>query len=327
VLAKTTDDPFLALLQAGFAAGGAGDDTDASDLPSSPFSDGTGLFPSDDAFLAEALHEIYPTPGAKSSAGGIEWRTHPQHGLAEFAPPLDLAQRLDVLPQSYLRDRGVTKELTLAVRGLEAHRSLTDARDNPMSTSLWPEAHYLGPLHPVLDWASDRTLAKLGRNEVFVVRGAVDFPTVLLVGTLSNRRGQVVASSFMTAEFPNGSHPFVTPHESARAAIDALGIGTSNPGPVDDVQHVQTLIRPAVVHAADQLRLVANEAAKAVEARVERWSQRVQQWEHEASALIQRADLKRRRLTVEEELAIAESMKPNRQLVRPLLVVIPEEEG
>lgn len=324
VLEKPTDDPFLALLQAGFAAGAAGDDESAT---TAAIDDGSGLFPSDDAFLAEALHEIYPTPGAKPSAGGIEWRTHPQHGLAEFAPPLDLAQRLEVLPQSYLRDRGVTKEFTVAVRELEAQQSLTDARDNPMSTSLWPEAHYLGPLHPVLDWASDRTLAKLGRNEVFVVRGAVDFPTVLLVGTLSNRRGQVVASSFMTAEFPGQGSPFVTAHQNAREAIAELGISTANPGPVADVDAVQALIRPAVTHAGDQLRLVADEAAKAVAARVDRWSRRVEQWEQDAAAMVQYADLKRRRLTVEEELAIAESMKPNRQLVRPLLVVVPEQEG
>ncbi len=37
----------------------------------------------------------------------------------------------------------------------------------------WPEAHYLGPLHPVLDWASDRALASMSRNEVLVVRGDV----------------------------------------------------------------------------------------------------------------------------------------------------------
>ena len=53
--------------------------------------------------------------------------------------------------------------------------------------SSWPEAHYLGPLHPVLDWAGDRALASLGRNQVFAVRGDVEHPTVLLLGTLTNR--------------------------------------------------------------------------------------------------------------------------------------------
>ena len=52
--------------------------------------------------------------------------------------------------------------------------------------------------------APTSTIAKasLGRNQVFAVRGNVDSPTVLLLGTLTNRRGQIVASSYLTAEFP-----------------------------------------------------------------------------------------------------------------------------
>ena len=50
----------------------------------------------------------------------------------------------------------------------------------------------------MLDWAADRALAILGRNEVFAVRGAVDAPTVLLLGTLTNRRGQVVSAPWLT---------------------------------------------------------------------------------------------------------------------------------
>ena len=87
------------------------------------------------------------------------------------------------------------------------------------SDSSWPEAHYLGPLHPIIDWAADRAMACLGRNQVFAARGDVEHPTVLLLGTLTNRRGQVVASSYLTAEFPNPDNPafcMVTPHESAQ---------------------------------------------------------------------------------------------------------------
>ena len=99
--------------------------------------------------------------------------------------------------------------------------ALTDESD-----SSWPEAHYLGPLHPVIDWAADRAMASLGRNQVFAVRGDVDSPTVLLLGTLTNRRGQIVASSYLTAEFPNPNKPafcIVTPHESATAMAAEVG--------------------------------------------------------------------------------------------------------
>ena len=100
-------------------------------------------------------------------------------------------------------------------------------------------SHYLGPLHPVIDWAADRAMASLGRNQVFAVRGAVENPTILLLGTLTNRRGQIVASSYLTAEFPNPANPsfcLVTTYESATELAEAVGYAekTSNlrPGPL-----------------------------------------------------------------------------------------------
>ena len=39
-------------------------------------------------------------------------------------------------------------------------------------TTQWPQAHFLSPLHPVLDWAVDRALTRLGRNEVPVITAA-----------------------------------------------------------------------------------------------------------------------------------------------------------
>ena len=71
-----------------------------------------------------------------------------------------------------------------------------------VNNTTWPEAHYLGPLHPVLDWASDRALTALGRNQVFVIRGDVDAPTVLLMGTLTNKRGQLISRVFSSCGVP-----------------------------------------------------------------------------------------------------------------------------
>ena len=59
----------------------------------------------------------------------------------------------------------------------------------------------------MLDWASDRALTALGRNQVFVIRGDVDAPTVLLMGTLTNKRGQLISRVFSTAVFPNPANP------------------------------------------------------------------------------------------------------------------------
>ena len=165
-------------------------------------------------------------------------------------------------------------------------------------------------------------MASLGRNQVFAVRGTVDHPTVLLLGTLTNRRGHVVASAYLTAEFPNPENPgfcMVTPHESAAAMVAAVGYtGTaSNPGAVAGIDALQPLIAHAVRSAGSEMSAVFAAAEDAVTRRVEEWSRRAADWTHEAEALIQRAELRQRRVSVEEEQAIAARMTPERQLVRP----------
>ena len=165
------------------------------------------------------------TPGASVNAGGLAWREYGPQSIVEFIPPPDLRQRLDVLPQTYLADRKVMEKFKLVTSEIRGKALLADALSDETGSS-WPEAHYLGPLHPVIDWAADRAMASLGRNQVFAVRGTVDHPTFLLLGTLTNRRGHVVASAYLTAEFPNPENPafcMVTPHESAAAMAAAVG--------------------------------------------------------------------------------------------------------
>ena len=329
-LTADAEDPWLALL----LAAAEKPTPPLSDESTSPSSGASGLFDSHEAYLSAALDEVFATPGAApgaSGGGGVDWRRHAGHGLVELTPPRDLAQRLSVLPQSYLRDQKVTEHLKLAITETLGRSVLQSAIDDTSSKSLWPEAHFLGPIHPVLEWASDRALAKLGRNEVFVVRGDVSFPTVLLIGTLTNNRGQVVAASFLTAAMPDAGNPefvIVEPHASARDALDELGLteAQANPGPVEDLAGLQALVPPAVRHASAVVAELAQASAASIESSIDAWSERVQQWEHEADALMQRGDLKQRRVTVEEERAIAESMKPNQRLVRPLLLVVPQEE-
>jgi hypothetical protein len=279
------------------------------------------------SFLREALHEAFATPGAPPGAGGVSWREYPVQSVVEFTPPPDLCQRLEVLPQTYLAQRRVTHTLKLATSVARGRALLEAALRDEHSTS-WPEAHYLGPLHPVLDWASDRALASLGRNQVFAVRGTVDHPTVLLVGTLTNRRGQVVASAFLHAEFPNPANPgfcLVTPHGSAAAMVAEVGLDVeaANPGPVADVAGLHRYVPRAVAAARAEMAEVFEAATAAVTERVAAWSRRLADWEDAAARVAQRGELRTRRVTVAEERALAASMAPDRELVRPLLIVLP----
>ena len=112
-------------------------------------------------------------------------------------------------------------------------------------------------------------MASLGRNQVFAVRGNVDSPTVLLLGTLTNRRGQVVASSYLTAEFPNPANPafcIVTPHESATAMAAEVGYAepASNPGAVAGIDALQPLIAHAVRAAGTEMSAVFGAAQESI---------------------------------------------------------------
>ncbi|MGW7477071.1 helicase-related protein [Nonomuraea muscovyensis] len=289
---------------------------------------GSGLYDDEISYLEEALQAAFVDPTAPPSNSGVAWRRDAGFDIAELVPPRDLVQRLDVLPQSYLADRRVTEKLVLATTPTRGKDRLAAAlRDD--SDSTWPDAHYLSPLHPVLDWASDRALATLSRNEVFAVRGDVDSPTVLLLGTLTNRRGQVVAAAWLTAEFPSpGDQEFVllNPHASASEALESVGWNRirANPGPVSGIEDLQRLIPPAVHHAREQMRDLFAAAEADVAKRVKEWSQRLDLWDEEAGVLIQRSELKQRRVSVQQERELVAAMNPDRQLVRPLLVVVPD---
>jgi superfamily II DNA or RNA helicase len=323
------EDAITALL-AGIAAGVAPTNNDASThLGELDGYEGSGLFESDADFLKEALHEAYETPAASLEANGVDWREYEAQGIVELSPSRDLIHRLEVLPQSYLKERNVTNTFKMATNFTRGETLLKDARDNKASTSLWPEAHYLGPLHPILEWASDRALVSLGRNQVFAIRGDVGSPTVLLLSSLTNRRGQVVASAYSTVEFPSIQDTkisMIEVHTSARAALASMGLTSKksiNSGAVN-ISSLQALIAPAVSIAQSNASSLRDASGAVIEQHIEQWSSRVAAWEKSADALTQRVDLKTRRVTVEKEREIAEQMKPHQTLVRPLLVVVPE---
>lgn len=291
----------------------------------------SGVYADDVAFLRDALKLAFETPTAEPARGGVSWREHLNHALVELAPSKDLRQRLEVLPQSYLRDRKVVEKLVLATTKDRGNAALVAARRDE-STSLWPEAHYLSPLHPSLEWAADRALESLGRNELFAVDGPNDEASLLLQGTLTNTRGQIVSSTFLVATFPEPDDPSFAPTKSYASLAEALAAM----GFADDQVNRNLLaartdldqyVAPAVRAARAALDGVVEAAASSVVARVERWNERVSNWENDADALVQRAEIKTRRLQVDEEKALVATMTPDQRAVRPLLLVVPVEGG
>ena len=327
----------------GFApAGPAGPARPTNPLPTST------LYETQLDYLRQALNELYERPEEpeqrQTGGGGVSWREHGAQHVVEMVPPAGLRHRLAVLPQSYLRERRVQEHLRLATTQAKGARLLTEAlRDS--SDSSWPEAHYLGPLHPVLDWAGDRVLAKLGRSSVFAVRGDVDSPTVLLLGTLTNRAGRTVSMVCVSAAFPYldlqaartdlaaGCQPQVVPvaqvHDSPTAMFASAGISHElrNSGPVTDTALLEALISPAVDAAESQMKLTVTAASRQARTRVDAWAERANAWDDDAGRLVQNRHLRAQRSTVAQERELRGQHLPAHTLVRPLLVVVPQDFG
>ena len=315
--------------------------------PAAPLATST-LYETQLDYLRQALTELYERPEEpeqrQTGGGGVSWREHGTQHVVEMVPPAGLRHRLSVLPQSYLRERRVQEHLLLATTQAKGARLLTEAlRDS--SDSSWPEAHYLGPLHPVLDWVGDRVLAKLGRSSVFAVRGEVDSPTVLLLGTLTNRAGRTVSMVCVSAAFPYLDPAAAGADLSAGRPVEAVAIGQvhdsptamfasagisrqlRNSGPVTDTGLLEALVSPAVDAAESQMALTVQAASRQAHARVEAWAERANAWDDEAGLLIQNRHLREQRSTVAQERELMDQHLPAHTLVRPLLVVVPQDFG
>ncbi|WP_052239188.1 helicase-related protein [Kocuria rhizophila] len=289
----------------------------------------SGLFASDVDYLREGLAELYAEPDRTRDHGGVGLtieRNNAGHLQAlTFEPSPDLRQRLLALPQSYLEERGVLDRIRLTPDKPTAEERLSAARNDAKGTS-WPDTHYLSPLHPVLDWAADRSLAHLGRDEIFAVQGAAQQPTVVMQGIVTNRRGQNIAVSYMRVQFM-GNYPMVQPSASPAELFADLGLTPDMVGvPVQEPEQYEPLIPLAVTAARDFMEQGVSVAAhQQAKERVDAWVDRMDAWERAAEGVAAQTQLfKQTRSAVEGERRLAQEMLPDRTYVRPLLVVVPK---
>ena len=330
--AAQTDDIVEAML-----FGDAIDAAAASQPDPAPVHADNGLFTDPADYLRSALAVAYERPEQPpqkdGNGGGVGLDTQ-EHGDLVIIPPADLMQRLRVLPQSYLQQRAVSDRLQLATDRNWADRLYQDART---SATLWPQGVYLGPLHPVLDWAGDRVLARLGRNEIPVVSADVPFATVAVVGTLNNRLGQVVSRILATVGFPDVSRPesaLVQPAASVADLLDQVGLGAPdtlrNPGALSDerCRRLQPLVPASVDEVAGYLQTQLPELRRRADDRVRLWQQRVLAWQMARHTVTQRSGVREHAELVDDEKRLADAMQPQTTaMVRPLIVVVPNEEN
>lgn len=292
--------------------------------------DHTGLFSSPADYLLDGLVRLYTEPERSPEAGGVSLSVE-RNNVDEvqsitLKPSPDLRSRFAALPQSYVEERGVTQQLRLTPSKTIADGRLAAALADTVGSS-WPDTHYLSPLHPVLDWLADRSLATLERGEIFVVQGNVQSPTVLTLSTTTNRRGENISVAFLTVEFLWG-HATVTPFESPAAMFASIDLNPQSLGHrVDRPEQYQPLIPQAIDQIRNHLESLITPAVRVeAEARVERWAKQLEEWSESASQRQgQRALFRDSQLAVSAERRLADTMMPDRTYVRPLLVVVPPE--
>ncbi|WP_214370459.1 SNF2-related protein [Pseudonocardia sp. H11422] len=247
------------------------------------------LFDREVDFLREALHEAFDNPAAGHRSGGVGWAEHPGEGLVELAPPPDLLARLSALPQGYLAERKVREKLLLAITreaGAESLRRATQGTAPGDQTTQWPQAHYLSPLHPVLDWAVDRALTRLGRNQVPVATAEVSLPTAVVLGTLTNKRGQVVLRSVVGMQFPpTGIDPIVLPDVDDVLRNAGFRSGAVNPDEPIELAPYRPLVRLAVDRMRRHMAWLKDERAAIVSEPLREAARGIRAWRNQSEAL------------------------------------------
>ncbi|WP_151529615.1 MULTISPECIES: DEAD/DEAH box helicase [Corynebacterium] len=287
------------------------------------------LFSSEQDYLVQALAEAFHDVASESPArGGVSMELH-DNDTMELTPPPDLQRRFDLLPQDYVDYRQVKKRLMLATSTARGESQLQAARDNDSKT--WPKAHYLGPLHPVSDWAADRALSSMAKSEIPAFTGAVEELTVLLMATLTSSRGQVVTRSFLLAT--PGQFGLDVPEGIPAATVDTvtdpiamlreIGLNEQaiSTGSLSVPPETNRLIRAALAAAETHVDAIQSAGIAEAESRAAAWSERATEWESAIGHSSGRAP--RSRAVVDKQREMLVATRPQRSLIRPLAVIIP----
>ncbi|MGW6567061.1 SNF2-related protein [Streptomyces sp. NPDC054975] len=201
-----------------------------------------------------------------------------------FDTPEDLADRLDVLPPGYLRDQNITRRMKLTFSREDAADSLKRAREDSNSSSLWPDAHYVGELHPVVEWITDKVLVHVGRQQAQVLQvdpQCAPTPVVLTQGVWSNAEGRPTLVAWLAIDRLDEPEPRV--RELTPELLAELGIGPDmpdhyTPGSLEDLR---PLVPKAVAETRRALVGLREIADREVDAPLRAYEKQVGDWRQE----------------------------------------------
>ncbi|MEZ5234480.1 MAG: C-terminal helicase domain-containing protein [Acidimicrobiales bacterium] len=288
-----------------------------------PLTSTPSLFASDRAFVDEALRAAFGD--ADRELDIRRETTDPE--LLSFVPPRDLARRLGALPQSYLSEQRIVERLRVTGDAVVAEHALRRARET--KDSMWPEIGHLSPLHPFLDWLTDKVLVAVGRNQAPVLIAEVDEPVVCVQGLYANGQGRPQLVEWLAVTPSSGrGRPQV---EDLFAVLDRAGIrdGMANPGVPIDLAPLRKALPAVLAAARDELAGRRQAHDERLDELLAEPSARLQHWVQQAQALAfdlpepQRVRRERDTRTVREEtLKTIEALRTTGEpLVRVLAVI------
>lgn len=166
--------------------------------------------------------------------------------------PADLGPRLNYLPREARPEHDhfkLTPDKTAIDREILRTRQEEDAA--------WPALHYLWPLHPVMEWLSDRALNAFGRHTAPVLRLpgrlAGDEHIVLIHGGFPNRRGHVLIQDWIGVRLQGGQVRETLDWPGLQQRLDLRPGKLPNPGRTGDTEALRGLLPVAVTVARAQL--------------------------------------------------------------------------
>lgn len=290
----------------------------AADVPTTT---ADSLYQSDHDFIDDALMAAFAErPDWKPQDGGVAWNRHDDK-VFELAPTEDLALRLQALPQDFLKELNIDGLFRFTTNKTMGNTALTNARDG-IDGRQWPKIHFLSPLHPLTEWASDRALSSMGRQEVPVIRGDVDGVQILLMGTWSNLRGQTITRAFYVySELGTERllNPAVWVKEELKLSQDTFTVPLS----LDDFPQLTDLLNQAITDTEGLLDQLKAEATSKAKETIDSWNARKQKWEADADELRSTTTTDRLRRRIEAEQALVNQLMPQQKVIRPLVIVVP----
>lgn len=171
-----------------------------------------------------------------------------QDEILALTAPADLRPRLRFLPDEARPEHDRFVLSPNARRVSESIRLARASDDSP-----WADVHYLWPLHPVMQWLTDRINNAFGRHAAPVVRVPDRLKShqavVLVHGGFPNRRGHLLVHDWTGVELHNGRVHSVLDWQQFQQRLDLRPGTIPNPGQGADTVALQQLL-PAAVNAA-----------------------------------------------------------------------------